>query len=174
MRRMDFPERLLGENETVVLHLRTHWKALLGPVAVLVVTTGAASFLAAIVPVSGVRVWVRLAILAAALVVVARWTVWPYLNWLTSTYTLTNRRLVIRSGVLSRQGRDMPLARVNDVQFEHNLIERVLRCGTIVVESAGERGQLVLHDVPDVEFVQHELYRLVEEQDEGDHGHGGT
>ena len=36
---------------------------------------------------------------------------------------------------------------VNDVTFEHSsLLERLLRCGTLVVESAGERGQLVLRE----------------------------
>jgi hypothetical protein len=54
----------------------------------------------------------------------------------------------------------MPLSRLNDVKFSHNVVERVLGCGTLVVESAGEVGQLVLTDVPRVEQVQRTLYRL--------------
>jgi uncharacterized membrane protein YdbT with pleckstrin-like domain len=160
-----YPDSLLGEDEDVVLHLRTHWKALVRPALVLVATTGAASFLAAAVPAGSAQGWARLAVLAAAAVVVLRWAVWPYLAWWTSTFTLTDRRVVVRSGVLSRQGRDMPLARVNDVHFAHTFVERLLGCGTVVVESAGERGQLVLDDVPRVEHVQRELYRLVEEDE---------
>jgi hypothetical protein len=61
----------------------------------------------------------------------------------------------------------MPLSRVNDVTFEHSgLLERVLRCGTLVVESAGERGQLVLKDVPHVEDVQRDVYQLAEADEE--------
>jgi len=60
----------------------------------------------------------------------------------------------------------MPLSRINDVHFEHGIIDRMLRCGTLVVESAGERGQLVLKDVPRVEAVQLEIYRLHEDDDE--------
>jgi len=68
----------------------------------------------------------------------------------------------------------MPLSRVNDVTFEHSgLLERMLGCGTLVVESAGERGQLVLRDVPRVEEVQRDVYRLAEADDDrrrDDHG----
>ena len=163
---MGFPERLLGDDEEVVLHMRTHWKALVLPVVVLVVTVGLASYAMAAMPASGYREWTRLAVLALAAVAVARWSVWPYLRWLTSTFTLTTHRLVTRSGVFARQGRDMPLARVNDVSFSHTFVERMLACGTVVVESAGERGQLVLTDVPRVGYVQRELYRVVEEDDE--------
>ena len=41
----------------------------------------------------------------------------------------------------------------------------MLGCGTLVVESGGERGQLVLADVPEVEIVQREVYQLYEEDD---------
>ena len=42
----------------------------------------------------------------------------------------------------------------------------MLGCGTLVVESAGERGQLVLRDVPHVEEVQRDVYRLAEADEE--------
>ena len=102
-----------------------------------------------------------------AVVIVARWTVWPFLRWLTTSYVVTDRRIITRVGILARHGRDMPLSRVNDVSFDHSgILERVLGCGTLVVESAGERGQLVLRDVPHVEDVQRDLYRLAEDDEE--------
>ena len=67
------------------------------------------------------------------------------------------------SGVFNRQGHDMPLTRLNDVSFQHTFWERLLGCGTLVVESAGERGQLTLTDIPKVELVQRTLYRLSDE-----------
>ena len=68
-----------------------------------------------------------------------------------------------RAGILARHGRDVPLNRINDVSFSETILERILRSGTLVVESAGERGQISLTDVPSVERVQRELYRMVEE-----------
>ena len=52
------------------------------------------------------------------------------------------------------------------------MLERILGCGTLVVESAGERGQLVLRDVPHVEEVQRDVYRLAEADEERRHGGG--
>jgi len=157
------PKKLLGENEEVEMAMRPHWKEMVLPVLVLLVISPAASFLTAIVPESGAQPWLRLAIGVVAALVVLRWTGWPFLVWLTTAYVVTDRRLITRVGVIARLGRDMPLSRVNDVTFEHSgLLERMLRCGTLVVESAGERGQLVLRDVPRVEEVQRDLYRLAE------------
>ena len=52
------------------------------------------------------------------------------------------------------------------MSFSETIFERILRSGTLVVESAGERGQISLTDVPRVEHVQRELYRMVEEHQE--------
>ncbi len=90
----------------------------------------------------------------------------PLLRWRTTHFVVTNERVVMRSGILARQGRDVPLARVNDVSFQHSFFERLLGCGTLVVESAGERGQVELGDIPHVERVQRMVYDLVDKADE--------
>jgi uncharacterized membrane protein YdbT with pleckstrin-like domain len=75
----------------------------------------------------------------------------------------TNERVIMREGVFSRNGRDIPMGRINDVSFSHNLFERMLGCGTLTIESAGERGQVVLQDIPGVEKAQSMLYELVDQ-----------
>jgi uncharacterized membrane protein YdbT with pleckstrin-like domain len=120
-----------------------------------------------VIPEGGAQTPGRIAIGVVALLVVLRLTVWPFLKWLTTSYVVTDRRIITRVGVVARQGRDMPISRVNDVTFEHSgILERLLGCGTLVVESAGERGQLVLRDVPHVEEVQRDVYRLAEADEE--------
>ena len=71
------------------------------------------------------------------------------LRWQTTSYQLTTRRLRLRYGILSRTGRDFPLIRISDVSFSHGLIDRLLGCGRLIVESAGEHGQLVLNEIPE-------------------------
>ena len=88
----------------------------------------------------------------------------PVLRWQTTTYELTTRRLRLRRGILSRSGRDFPLIRISDVSFSHGLIDRLLGAGTLIVESAGEHGQLVLTEIPHVEVVQATLFQLVEDE----------
>jgi uncharacterized membrane protein YdbT with pleckstrin-like domain len=157
---MGFPDKLLAPDERRVLVLRPHVKVLIAPVVVLLVTVPVAALLARLVPDGDAQRWLRLAVVVVAALVVLRWVVWPFLIWWNTVYAITDRRLVIRTGVLSRSGHDMPLTRLNDVSFSHNVVERALGCGTLVVESAGERGQLELRNVPRVEHVQRTLYRL--------------
>lgn len=152
----------MSDEERVVLRLHPHWIALLRPSLVFIVVCGLAAFGAANVPHGSLQAPVRWAILGVAVVVLIVWAVVPYLRWLSTTYVLTTQRLIIRSGVIARHGRDVPLNRINDVSFSETLLERVLRSGTLVVESAGERGQITLAQVPKVERVQRELYRMVE------------
>jgi uncharacterized membrane protein YdbT with pleckstrin-like domain len=157
-----FPDRLLAEDEHVVLHLHPHWKVLVLPVAALLLVAGLAGFGAAFVNVPALQ-W---AILAVAAVLICWFTIRPAIVWAATHFVITTHRVLLREGVLARSGRDVPLARINDVSFEHSLLERMLGCGTLVVESAGERGQVVLEDIPRVESVQSTLYRLVEEDAE--------
>jgi uncharacterized membrane protein YdbT with pleckstrin-like domain len=148
---MGISAKLLGEDEHVVTSTRTHWKALIVPALVLLVVAGVGSFLAAVTPDGSWQGVARIAIAAVAVVVLAISVVKPFLDWYFATYTLTNRRLITRRGILNRSGRDIPLMRINDVSYEHGIVDRILGCGTLVIESAGERGQVVLHDVPHVE-----------------------
>ena len=161
---MAFPQRLLADDEEVVLDLHPHWKRLLLPSLLLPVVVGLATYLVFLVPSGSARTPLRWAIVAVAVLVVLRFCVWPWVTWQTTSYVLTTRRVVIRRGVLARSGRDIPLTRINDVSFQHSLLDRMLRCGTLTIESAGERGQVVLPEVPDVELVQREVYRCVEEE----------
>lgn len=161
------PKKLLGDGENVEMGMRPHWKEMVGPVLVLLVVSPLATYVATVVPDGSAQPWLRLAVVLVALAILLRWVLWPFLVWITTAYILTDRRLITRVGVIARLGRDMPLSRVNDVTFEHsNVFERLLGYGTLTVESAGERGQLVLVDVPNVEEVQRDVYRLAEADEE--------
>jgi uncharacterized membrane protein YdbT with pleckstrin-like domain len=161
----------LSEGERLELRLHPHWKVLLRPVAVLVLIVAAA--LALLLVLAGhhnaarlhqYAAPARLAIGVVALLAAIVWFVIPLLRWFTTTYELTSRRLRLRTGILNRSGRDFPLIRISDVSFSHGLLDRLLRCGRLVVESAGEHGQLVLTEIPQVEQVQALLFQLVEDE----------
>ncbi|HWM00022.1 MAG TPA: PH domain-containing protein [Nocardioidaceae bacterium] len=156
---MGISPRLLGDGEYVVASTRTHVKALLRPILVFILICGVTGFVIPWVPSDlVVLAWVVLLVGAAA---VAYWVVWPLLNWLSASYTVTNRRLITRHGVLTRVGHDIPLYRINDVFYEHGLIDRVLGCGTLIVAAASERGEVVLPDVPSVEQLHLSISELL-------------
>ena len=155
---MAFPKKLLSEEETVVLETHPHWKVLVLPTFELLVVLGVAGFLIGYFGQS----WARWTVTGVAVVLLLFTFVVPLLRWRSTQFVITNKRVVTRVGILTRSGRDIPLNRINDVSFSHNLFERVLGCGTLTVESAGERGQVVLTDIPRVAEVQHRLYELTE------------
>jgi len=154
----------LTEDEHLVLRLHPHWKTLIGPVSVAVLVVAAALIVEVVIPPNSGAAVERLVVAAVAILAVMLWLIVPVLRWRTTTYELTTRRMRVRSGIVTRHGRDIPLARINDVSFEKGLLDRLLGSGRLVVESAGEHGQIVLTDIPRVEFTQATLFRLVEEE----------
>ena len=157
---MAFPTKLLNDGEHVVVSTRTHPKALIGPVALLLVLVAAVVALSTVTDST-----VAGAIAGAVAVLLAIWFVLrPVLAWLTTTYTFTNRRFIKRSGFIAKEGRTIPLNRISGVDFEIGVIDRVFGCGTLVVSDASTEGRVELHDIPRVEQVQlqvsDELHRL--------------
>ncbi|TCB99824.1 PH domain-containing protein [Micromonospora zingiberis] len=159
---MAFPEDVLTEDEHVVLHLHPHWKALIRPLAVLVLAIAAVAAGVVFLP-SGGGGSITLAVIGGLAVLgVLVLGLWPYVVWRTTHYLFTNERVVLQHGVFSRERRDIPLSRVNDHSMNQQFVGRLLGYGTLTIESAGERGQSVLPDVPKVDRVQTKLYELVE------------
>lgn len=102
--------------------------------------------------------------LVAAMVLVPAGFVVRVLQWRSTIYQLTTRRLRLRSGVLSRSGRDFPLVRISNMSFSAGPAGRLLGYGRLVAETPGERGRLVLDGIPDAERVQATLFQLVEDE----------
>jgi uncharacterized membrane protein YdbT with pleckstrin-like domain len=84
------------------------------------------------------------------------------LRWLTTHFVLTTERLIFRSGVVAKFGREIPLERINDVTFSQSVFERLIGIGDLVIESAGEHGQSTFSDIRDPEAVQLQIYRQME------------
>src|SRR4051794_25387322 len=134
---MAYPARLLAADEDIVLDLHPHWKQIVLPACFVPIVIGAASYGAFALPDNGARPWLRWAILAVAVGLLLRFSLWPFLRWQTTQYVLTTRRVVICPGGLSRSGRDVSLAPVNDVSVAHTPFQRLLSFGALTIEAAG-------------------------------------
>jgi uncharacterized membrane protein YdbT with pleckstrin-like domain len=162
---MPFPDRLLSDDEEVVAHLHPHALAVVRPVLWLLGTVGAGCYAAAVVPSGAEQGLARMGIAVVGLVLCAVLVVRPLTRWAATHYVLTTHRVLLRRGVLSRRGRDLALSRVTDVSYRQTLGQRLLRSGTVVVETAGEGGATVLERVPRCEDVVALLHRLVRGDD---------
>jgi uncharacterized membrane protein YdbT with pleckstrin-like domain len=87
---------------------------------------------------------------------------------------LTTDRLIFRSGLVAKFGREIPLERINDVTFSQSLFERVIGAGDLLLESAGEHGQSRFSNIRDPEAVQLEIYRQMEANDRRRAGYATT
>jgi membrane protein YdbS with pleckstrin-like domain len=156
---MPFPTRLLLEGESVHVDLRPHWWFFIGPavagIPVLAIGYGVLQLEG---DVGRAAAW-------AYLVLVVGWAVWlgqRLARWATTHFVVTSDRIVFRTGVLSKHGRDIPLERVNDITSNQTFFERIIGAGDLLIESAGERGQQTFSDIPHPDHVQQEIYRQME------------
>jgi uncharacterized membrane protein YdbT with pleckstrin-like domain len=78
----------------------------------------------------GAGVGAGLAVLAVVLAV-------GFLRRMATHYVVTNERLHIRRGLLSRDVQETRLARVQNVNTRQSILERLLRVGTVDFDTAG-------------------------------------
>ena len=165
---MAISQKLLNDGESVVISTRTHPKALLVPVLalVLLLAVGVAAQTVIDQHVVTLVVWGLVAI------GVVWWVLRPLVVWASASYTFTDRRLITRTGVLTRRGHDIPLSRISDVANELDLIDRMLGCGTLIISDASTHGSVRLPDIPHVEDTQRRLNLLLSDLDRA--AHDGT
>lgn len=166
---MGYPKRLLLDGEQIVLDLRPHWWFFAKHVAAGVPVLAFFGFALTLDGDTGTFVgWLA----AAVLVVWALWFLGRLANWLTTHFVITTERLIYRRGLVSKEGRDVPLGRVNNIDMRQSILERILRAGDLLIESAGETGQQRFSDIRRPEQVQREINKQVEDHDRRERGGG--
>jgi len=161
---VSYPEKLLANDEKVVEHLHPHWITLVPATFWFLVICAAAGVGIAYAPEEGAgRLVVIIAIVVVGVLLLSWLSFSPWIRWRTTHYVFTTHRVLIRRGVLHHSGRDISLQRISDVAFSQSLWDRMVKAGTLTIESAGEHGQEELHDVPRSDQTQQMLNRLVEE-----------
>jgi uncharacterized membrane protein YdbT with pleckstrin-like domain len=162
-----YPEKILADDERVVEHLHPHWITLVPATLWFLGICAAAGFgLTEIFDHmdSGTGRTVVVIIVVVVAVILLCWLSFaPWVRWRTTHYVFTTHRVLIRRGVFTHTGRDISLQRISDVGFTQTLWDRLVRAGTLTIESASEHGQETLTDVPNSEAMQQTLNRLIEE-----------
>jgi uncharacterized membrane protein YdbT with pleckstrin-like domain len=157
---MPFPRKYLNEGEDIVVEMRPHWFFLAGPALALL----AALILVIVVSARVAGDVQRLAMIPLLLLVLLAlvWFVVRYAKWATTTFVVTTDRLIHRTGVVSKSGREIPLERLNDVSFHSTIFQRMLGAGDLLIESAGERGQQLFASFPHPEKTQNLIHHQIE------------
>lgn len=156
-------DRYLAEDEELLYETRQHWTTIIDDFLRLVLVAAVAGALVWALPTGEdwgrTAVWVVLGL--AVIAAVWTWLV-PLLLWRSALYFLTTKRLHERSGFLTKTGRSIPLSRVNDVSFTATLWQRIMRYGTLHVQSASEQGMMTFRRIPDPEGFKNRIYQALD------------
>ena len=157
---MAYPDNLVQEGETVALDLRPHWWYFSRNIL-----TGIPLAIILIVVLSSDTDWISKYGGVVVGIVTIAWAVWlglKYLQWRMTYFVVTSRRVIYRSGVVSKRGVEIPLERINNINFHQRLIDRIIGAGDLDIESAGKDGQSHFDFIRHPDGVQHEIYRQME------------
>ena len=101
-------------------------------------------------------------ILLLVTVGLALWALVRLINWRAVDFVITTDRVIYRSGVFAKHGVEIPLPRVNNVNFSQGILERLLGAGNLMIESGGEEGQSHFTDVREPQHVQRIIHEQIE------------
>ena len=157
--------RKLLQDEREIRVARQHWSVFIPGVAGCLVVVAVIAGLARVLPShvssasldSAKTLVVVLSIAVAAIVLTTRWLRWRY-----TTFTLTDRRVMVGTGVLSRHTESIALDRVQDTAVRQSLLARIFRAGDVEIESAGRDGLEVLARIHDPQGFSNDLLNAVE------------
>jgi uncharacterized membrane protein YdbT with pleckstrin-like domain len=158
---LPYPRHLINEGETVALDLHPHWwffaKHILTGALLLLGLVGVVA-VRDVEYVNSVTAfgWAVLAVIWAI------WLLFKYLQWQFTNFVVTDDRIIYRHGVFAKHGVEIPLERINNINFDQRFWERIIGAGDLDIESAGREGQSHFEDVRHPDGVQQEIYRQME------------
>jgi uncharacterized membrane protein YdbT with pleckstrin-like domain len=135
----------LMPNEQMVIHSNPHWwyfwKQFAEGIGVLVLGLLSLSFDGGL----GTLFWWLTVIAGIGFV---GHLIYEFLQWRSTDFAVTTKRVVYNSGLFHQQGTSIPLNRVNNVNFSQSMIAKLLKNGTLTIESAGDTGDSVFENIP--------------------------
>jgi uncharacterized membrane protein YdbT with pleckstrin-like domain len=143
--------------EAVVARLRPHGRALIWPSLAVILILAATGYFYG----SFAEMWQNLVVLGSALVLGILLWLLPLLAWLGRHYTITTRRIVLRSGFFVRVRQELLHSRGYDVTVRQNAIQSLFRSGDVLINTGLDKP-IVLRDVPGADLVQEALHDLME------------
>lgn len=143
---------------------RRHWIHMILPFVILVAATFLMGFLSSVFATHHADIAVTATVVVWLLVLV--YAGWRVLDWFMDRFILTNKRVMLVSGLITRKVAMMPLLRVTDMKYQQSPMGRMLNYGTFVLESAGQ--DQALREVPHLPNPNELYLRVVEEMYEPD------
>ncbi len=160
---MGFPHNVLSQGEQVVSNLRPHLMTVAAPAVLGVVLAAVAVVVAVITPADQTGSIIQWATVGLAALAAIPLVLVPFLRWRTTRYVVTTHRVMVRKGIISKSGKDITLSKITDVSFNQSALDRIIRSGSLIIESAGDSPNEELRNIPRSNEVQQLINQLVDE-----------
>ncbi len=156
---MPYPRRLINPGESVVLDLKPHWWFFARHIAIgigLVVVLILFFRLDGELQTVTLYAWLARGGRVRGVAGIA------YLDWQFTFFVLTDRRVIYRTGVFAKRGVEIPLPRINNINFHQGMVDRLVGAGSLEIQSAGQDGESRFSHVRHPDGIQQEIYRQIE------------
>jgi len=123
---MGYIEQNLAKGEHVIQRAHLHWVIFLWPCFWAFFAIAQLASSQPVVPM----------VLFFAFIAVFMWTM-ALLNYYTSEFALTDRRIIAKTGIISRKSAELLMSKVESIQVDQPVIGRLLGYGTVTVVGTG-------------------------------------
>ncbi len=145
--------------ERILARSCRHWVVLLRPIATTVLAVAIALVLLVLLPIAGeLRLLLMLGVVLVGLGVINLY----YLGCRAHEYVLTDQRVILNEGIVSKFSRSIAIDRIQDLTTFQGLWGRTWGYGDIELESAGREGAEQLSTVPQPQQLRNAIFGQIE------------
>jgi uncharacterized membrane protein YdbT with pleckstrin-like domain len=156
--------RDLLPGERILASSCRHWVVLLRPIATTVLAVAIALVILTLLPISGE---LRLLLMLGAVLVGLGVLNLYYWGWRAHEYILTDQRVILNEGIVSKVSRSIAIDRIQDLTTFQGLWGRTWGFGDIELESAGREGAELLGTVPRPQQLRNAIFSQIEARRQG-------
>ena len=145
--------------ERMLVSSSRHWVVLLRPIATTILAAIVVLVVLALLPLAAeLRLFLMLGVVLAGILIINLY----YWGWRAHEYVLTDQRVIINEGIVSKFSRSIAIDRIQDLTTFQGLWGRTWGFGDIELESAGREGAEMLSTVPRPQQLRNAIFAQIE------------
>jgi len=151
--------RDLLPGERILVSSCRHWVVLLRPIATTILAAIVLLVVLTLLPLAGeLRLFLTLGVALAGILAINLY----YWGWRAHEYVLTDQRVILNEGIISKFSRSITIDRIQDLTTFQGLWGRTWGFGDIELESAGREGGELLSTVPRPQQLRNAIFAQIE------------
>jgi uncharacterized membrane protein YdbT with pleckstrin-like domain len=150
--------RDLLPGERILVSSSRHWVVLLRPIATTILAVVVLLVIFTLLLAGELRLFLMLGVVLAGILIINLY----YWGWRAHEYVLTDQRVILNEGIVSKFSRSIAIDRIQDLTTFQGLWGRTWGFGDIELESAGREGAELLSTVPRPQQLRNAIFAQIE------------